>query len=505
MLVPLQERAASAPQEHAIQTLDGAISWSDCADVVLRMASAIKAMDLGERRRVAIVARNRPSTVLAHAAAILASACNVPVNFHLTAPEIEYQIEESEALLVFADGPTLAATKEAVGDKPVTIVELPATGARGAGVDAFIEGHEPLELVADQPVLPSLLFTSGTTGRPKSVQLPPKTVGASPILSGFHELITTQRMAKYGPHLVVGPLYHNGPLTAVRLLLAGVPLVIPSRFDAAEALAAIETYGIESSVMVPTHFVRFLALPDEVRAAAKVDTLKCIVHTGGACPADVKRSMLEWWGKVLYESYGGTESGSTCSIGPEEWLAHPGSVGRAVPPFTAIVVDEQGNELPPDTEGRLYFKDSTGRGIVYEGDPEKTAEAHLAPGVFTLGEIGKIDTEGYVYITDRFSDMVVSGGVNVYPAETEQTLRQHPGVADVACFGVPDRDLGERLVAVVQPTLDATPTGDELLAWCANTLAKYKLPRTITLVEEVPRNAMGKIDKKALRSSYVPS
>jgi long-chain acyl-CoA synthetase len=157
---------------------------------------------------------------------------------------------------------------------------------------------------------------------------------------------------------------------------------------------------------------------------------------------EVKQAMLAWWGPVLYESYGGTESGTTCSIGPEEWSAHPGSVGRAVPPFVALVVDDDGTPLPANTEGRLYFRDTTGRGIRYEGDPQKTAEAHLEPGVFTLGEIGRIDDDGFVYITDRFNDMVVSGGVNIYPAEAEQALQQHPAVADIACIGLPDAEMG---------------------------------------------------------------
>ena len=248
---------------------------------------------------------------------------------------------------------------------------------------------------------------------------------------------------------MVGPLYHNGPLTAVRLLLAGVPVVVHERFDAEATLAAIDQHRIESSIMVPTHFVRCLALPDDVRKRYDVSSLRQVAHTGGKCPIDVKRAMIEWWGPVLSESYGGTESGTVCSINSSDWLAHPGSVGRAVPPFEALVVDDDGNELPPNTEGRLYFRDTTGRGIVYEGDPQKTADAHLAPGVFTLGEIGYVDDDGFVFITDRFSDMVVSGGVNIYPAEAEQVLVLHPDVADVACVGAPDHEMGERLVALV--------------------------------------------------------
>jgi long-chain acyl-CoA synthetase len=450
-----------------------------------------------------VVARNRPATVVAHAAALLGEASAVPVNFHLTEGEIRYQAEESDARLVFVDATTEAAARAAVAGREVTIVRLPDDGLLGPELAAFVSGAPPVTLRPDQRVIPNLLFTSGTTGRPKAVQLPPKTIGASADLAGFDEHIRTQRMARFGTHLVVGPMYHNGPLTAVRLLLAGVPLVVHAGFDAERTLAAIEEHRIESSVMVPTHFVRLLALPAAVRARYDVSTLRCVVHTGGACAPEVKKAMLDWWGLVLYESYGGTESGSTCSIGPEDWLTHPGSVGRAVAPFEALVVDDDGRPVPPNTEGRLYFRDLTGRGIRYEGDPDKTAAAHLEPGVFTLGEIGRIDDDGFVYITDRFSDMVVSGGVNIYPAEVEQALLTHPAVADVAGIGLPDAEMGERLVALVQLAPGATPapTPTELIEHCRATLAGYKCPKEIRVVEAVPRNAMGKLDKRALRAA----
>ncbi len=501
--VPLLDRAATSPEAVAISCDDGSVvTWAEAADLVTRLAEAIRTFDLGPTRRVMVAARNRASTVLAHAAALLGEAAAVPVNFHLTAGEIEYQARESAAGLLFVDSATAAAAREATAGLAVTVVTLPDQGAWSDDLRGFIGEAGPVALHDDQPVRPNLLFTSGTTGRPKAVQLPPKTIGDSPDLAGFRTLITTQRMAKYGTHLVVGPMYHNGPLTAVRLFLAGVPLVVHGSFDAERTLAAIEEHRIESSVMVPTHFVRCLALPEDVRARFDVSSLRCVVHTGGACPVDVKRAMLEWWGLVLYESYGGTESGSTCSIGPDEWLAHPGSVGRAVAPFEALVVDEDGTPLPTGDEGRLYFRDTTGRGIIYEGDPEKTAAAHLSPGVFTLGEIGRIDVDGFVYITDRFSDMVVSGGVNIYPAEAEQVLQRHPAVSDVACIGVPDPEMGEKLVAVVQLRSGATATADELSAWCRETLAGYKRPREFRFSDTLPRNPMGKLDKKALRTVH---
>ncbi len=501
-MLGLIDRATRQPDGVAIRSDGhGEATWADFADTTLRLAARLQQLDLGPTRRVLVVARNRPSAVLAHAAALLGEASSVPVNFHLTAGEIAFIGAESDARLAFVDSTTSETVHAALGDRGVTIVELPDSGVTGPQLSAFLADAVPITLRAAQRVIPNLLFTSGTTGRPKAVQLPPKTIGATPTLAGFVEHASAYKFAKLGTHIVVGPLYHNGPLTAVRLVLSGVPVVVQYSFDAERTLAAIEQHRVETSIMVPTHFVRLLALPDDVRARYDTSSLKSVSHTGGACPIEVKRAMIQWWGPVLSESYGGTESGTVCSISSAEWLEHPGSVGRAQPPFEVVVVDEHGAPVPTGEEGRLYFRDTTGRGIVYEGDPAKTAEAHLAPGVFTLGEIGKVDTDGYVYITDRFSDMVVSGGVNVYPAEAEQALVKHPDVADAACVGVADAEMGERLVALVQPRPGTAPSPAELLSWCRNSLAGYKCPKEFRLVAEVPRNPMGKIDKKALRAS----
>jgi long-chain acyl-CoA synthetase len=503
--LPLLARAQTAPEEWAIRSDGlGEATWAELADATLRLAAAIQALDLGPHRRVLVAARNRPSTVLAHAAVLLGEAAAVPVSIHLTEGEVAYIAGESGARLAFVDSTTEAVTRAGVRATDVEIVRLPDEGIAGAGLAELVAERAPVALRAEQRVIPSLLFTSGTTGLPKAVQLPPATIGASADLEGFTGHIVRHRLAQLGAHLVVGPLYHNGPLTAVRLLLAGVPLVVHSHFDARAALGAIETHRIESSIMVPTHFVRLLALPEDERKAYDVSSLRQVAHTGGRCPVDVKRAIIDWWGPVLSESYGGTESGTVCSITSADWLAHPGSVGRALPPFEALVVDDDGMPLPPNTEGRLYFRDTTGRGIVYEGDPQKTAEAHLAPGVFTLGEIGRIDTDGFVYITDRFSDMVVSGGVNIYPAEAEHVLLRHPSVADAACIGLPDGEMGERLIAIVQLHPGTEAGEEELRAWCRAELAGYKCPREVRFVDEVPRSAMGKIDKHALRAAQLP-
>ena len=246
-----------------------------------------------------------------------------------------------------------------------------------------------------------------------------------------------------------------------------------------------------------------LALPDDVKASYDVSSITAISHTGSKCPVDVKQSMIDWFGPVFLEAYGASEVGSTCMITSEEWLKYPGSVGKALPPFVAKILDDEGNELPDNAEGRLFFEDTTGRGVIYYNDPEKSAEAHIAPGVFTLGEIAYMNEDGYVFITDRFSDMVVSGGVNIYPAEAEQVLIEHPAVLDVACIGVPNKEMGEELKALVIPREDIEiPAEEAVVAWCREKLSHYKCPRTLEFVDDLGRNTMGKINKRKLRAPY---
>jgi long-chain acyl-CoA synthetase len=230
------------------------------------------------------------------------------------------------------------------------------------------------------------------------------------------------------------------------------------------------------------------------------------VHTGAACPVAVKRRIIDWWGPILVEAYGGTEVGTTNSIDTEEWLHHPGSVGRAVPPFQALVLDDEGREVPTGVPGQLWFRDGTGRGLVYATDgldpvSSIAAASSLGPGVFTLGEVGYVDDDGYVYITDRSADLVVSGGVNVYPAEAERVLMSHPGVVDVAAFGVPHPEMGEELRALVVLS-DQSLSSAELLAYCRSELAGFKCPRSLQVVAQLPRTAMGKLDKRALREHH---
>ena len=500
--------AAERPHEIAVRDPDKTLTWAEVGDVLNRVANNVLSRDLGSSRRVAVFAENAAETALAHLGSLLGSASTVPVNFHLTAEEAAYILVDSDARIVFVGPETVDRGVAAVDIARAEgrEVELVGWGVNAAGVTPWrewLDAGDPSDPPLDVKPRANLLYTSGTTGRPKGTELPPTMFAGGSTMAEHLEAMKGNRFAIFGTHLVVGPMYHTGPLTGMRLLVCGVPMVILAKFDAEKTLQAIHDHKTESSVMVPTHFVRLLALPDDVKKKYDVSSMKLAAHTGASCPVDVKRAMIEWWGPVFTDAYGATEVGTTCQITSVEWLEHPGSVGRPIPPFTVLVLDDDGNEVPANTEGRLFFKDATGRGVVYPNDPEKTKQANIAPGVFTLGEIGYVDADGYVYITDRFSDMVVSGGVNIYPAEAEQVLVQHPAVLDVACIGVPHPEMGEELKALVMlrdPSSPPDPTA--IIGFCRERLSHYKCPRTVEFVDDLGRNTMGKINKRKLRAPY---
>ncbi len=514
--------AAERPDQVALDDGKSRLGWADIDGILNRAANALLQRGFGDGGRVAVFAENSAETALAHVGGLIAGASTVPCNFHLSAAELAYILSDSGARVLFVGPETAgrgleAARQAGVGtvvawglepgevEAGVSGLVVPGSQAGPAVVDwaTWLDKADPADPPPDLAPRPHLLYTSGTTGRPKGTDLPPTMFAGGATVAEHLERLKENRFAAFGTHLVVGPMYHTGPLSGARLLAAGIPSVILGRFDAEATLRAIDEHRVETSVMVPTHFIRLLALPEEVRRRYDVSSLRLVTHTGAKCPVEVKRAMIEWWGPVIFEAYGATEVGTTNSITSEEWLAHPGSVGRAVPPFTAMILDDAGNEVPAGVEGRLFFKDSTGRGIIYHNDPGKTAAANVAPGVFSLGEIGYMDAEGYVYITDRFSDMVVSGGVNIYPAESEQVLIGHPKIADVACIGVPNAEMGEELKALVVPADPANPPSEkEVIEYCRERLSHYKCPRTVDFVDSIGRTTMAKVNKRELRARY---
>ncbi|MDG2113203.1 MAG: AMP-binding protein, partial [Actinomycetota bacterium] len=438
--MPHFSRAAALadPDGFALVDPQGELSWAVVDDALNRGAQHLLTIDFRPLRRVAVYAENASEVALAHLAALIAGCSSVPVNFHLTADETAYILEDSQADVLFVGPETIDRGVEAADKAGVdVVVAWRCPGSSAMDWDQFLaDGDlgEPPEAVVP---LPNLLYTSGTTGRPKGTELPPTMFAGGDTVREHLDALGQASLAGFGTHLVVGPMYHTGPLSGMRLLATGTSSIILGRFDAEATLAAIDRYKTGSAIMVPTHFVRMLALPQEVKDRYDISSMQMVAHTGAKCPVEVMADMIEWWGPKFRDAYGASEVGTVCTITSAEWLEHQGSVGRSIPPFTALILDEDLNELSANTEGRLYFRDATGRGIVYPNDAEKTAASNPEPGLFTLGEIAYMDDDGYVFITDRFSDMVVSGGANLYPAEAEQLLIEHPGVADVACIGVP--------------------------------------------------------------------
>jgi len=510
MSLAAADLARQRPDDIALADERARIGWAALDATLNRGVNALLAGPAQSGGRVAVFAHNSVETMTAYLAALLAGVSSVPVNFHLTAEEVAYILQDSGADTLFVGPETLEVGRAAAalaGGARVIGWRCAATPGVVAWDDWLAEAS-PAEPPSDRPPRPHLHYTSGTTGRPKGTQTPPTMFPPGATVAEVVETLRAQRqtVGDRSPVLVVGPLYHTGPLGAVRQLAAGASVVVLSRFDPEAALQAIEAYRVKSSVMVPTHFQRLLALPEATRARYDVSSLVAVSHTGAACPMEVKRRMIAWFGPVLIEAYGATESGTTNTITSEEWLRKPGSVGKTVAPFEPVVVAEDGRRLEAGQVGQLYFRDTTGRGIVYHNDPEKTLAAHLEPGVFTLGEVGYVDDEGYVFITDRVSDMIVSGGVNIYPAEAEQVLLQHPGVADVAVIGAPNAEMGEEVKALVVPRDPvAAPALDALDRFCRERLAGFKCPRSYEVVADIGRNAMGKVNKRELRRRYWPT
>jgi acyl-CoA synthetase (AMP-forming)/AMP-acid ligase II len=502
----IRARAQAHPAGLALADDSGTRTWAQVADDLERAAGALLAVAPEPSQRVSVIGENAIPTLEAHAAALTVGVGTVATARQLRASELVDQYADAGVVCAIAGPGSLPAVREAAAQAGRPTVVAHGTEAPD-GVLAWADwlaSAPPVPPDAGQrPPRPLLVYTSGTTGRARGAEVR-WTVTLPHTAAEYVAAITAESGFPPGPHLVVGPMQHNAPLTSVRHLLAGQPVIILGRFDAETILRLIEQHRVTSSVMVPTHLQRLLALPAQVRDRYDVSSLRLVSQTGSACPPDTKLAMINWFGPILTESYGGSESGTLCRIDSAEWLAHRGSVGRPRPPFEVVVLDEQNREQPAGQVGVLGFRAPEGRGPRYHADPEKTKKAYIAPGVFTLGDVGYVDQDGYVYITDRITDMVVSGGVNLYPAESEKVLVTHPAVAEVAVIGVPHPDLGESLLALIVPAAGSgdPPDAAGLAAWCRDRLAPYKVPRAYEFRTELIYNAMGKPDKKAMRAPY---
>lgn len=506
MAAATEAKARSRPDEWALRDERRCLTWRETDDVLNRATNAILAAGLGEDGRVAIVSSNRIEIVLAHIAGVSAGVSTVPVNPKLTAAELEYIFRDADVRLVFADAgalPAVRQTANAIGG--VQVVAFADNQSDETSWSNWLAAASPTVPPSHMRPKPHLVYTSGTTGKPKGVETPANMFPVTNTVAEWFELFH-QREREAGdlsPSLAVSPMYHTAPMNLVRSFGGGSQLLVMSKFDAETVLRSIDEFGVRRVGMVPTHFQRLLDLPEVTRAKYRTDSLVMVTHTGAACPRHVKQAMIDWLGPILRETYGGSESGPTNRIFSEEWMKKAGSVGRTYPPFELLILDEDHNPLPPFKEGQIYFRDTTGRGITYYKDPEKTAQAHIAPGVFTLGDVGYQDDEGYLYISDRAADLIISGGVNIYPAEAEHRLMNHPQVLDVAVIGIPHRDMGEEARGLIIPRDPASPpNAEDLDRFCRLELAAYKCPRSYEIVDDVGRNSLGKINKKELRSRY---
>ena len=432
-----------------------------------------------------------------------------PISSRLTTDEIDYIVDNSGARAFITSQYKAAQAAELVDRTDGVELRLMMDGVidgYGSYEQALAEAsHEPLE---DRVAGTDMLYSSGTTGRPKGVLTayePVPVEEAESLVAMMCVLLLG--MSDESVYLSPAPLYHGAPLRfTMAAQIIGSTAVIMERFDAAEFLAAVERHSATHTQVVPTMFVRMLKLPDEQRLAHDLSSLTAVLHAAAPCPVEAKRQMIDWWGPIISEYYAGTEGNGFTYCDSEQWLAHPGSVGAPVSCEVHIVDDATGQEVPAGTEGVVYF--SGGSTFEYHLDEEKTLGSRLPNGWSTLGDIGRVDEDGFLYLTDRKSYMIISGGVNVYPQEAENLLTMYPAVLDVAVIGVPDDDLGEVPKAVVQP-MDM-PDGDEaaaalereLIDYCRAGLASVKCPRTVDFRDELPRDETGKLYKRLLRDEY---
>lgn len=468
-----------------------------------RFARALDALGLPQRAGVSALLPNCPEFLFASRGVAWSGRVWTPICRHWKPDEVAYVVGDSEARVFVAHVDCAEAALAASAS-------VPEAGRFSVG--GVLPGFRPFEEIAEFPSDPldepiagdCMLYTSGTTGRPKGVLRPPGPVGPPPSMTAQAGRAMLERFTDdaSGPHLVAAPLYHAGPSTYCEgAVLLGEDIVLLDRWDAEEFLVAVERERVGSTFLVPTHFVRLLRLEESRRRTADTSSLRVVVHGAAPVSVEVKRAMIEWLGPILFEFYGGTEGGGV-GISSEEWLAHPGSVGLPAPGLEVVILDEQGEPCAAGAQGDVYF--GGGTHFEYKGDPAKTAAARRG-GRITLGDIGYLDEEGYLYLCDRRTDVIISGGVNVYPAQIESVLLADASVADCCVVGAPHPEWGEEVVAVVQlePGVPSTAdSAERLRAHCKESLAGYQVPRRVDFVESLPRTDTGKLARRHIRGRY---
>ena len=483
----IADHAISAPHSAALIVADGpTVSYGELYARSQRVAAMLYEAGLRPGDGVALVLPNRSEFLEITWGCQLSGLYYSAINTHFTPDEVAYVIDDSEAKAVFG---------EADGELRISV---------GTNVRSY---EDALACAGDPPPLADgseMLYSSGTTGRPKAVRRPLPDDGNGSWAQKVLEYTLTHRygMTPSSVYLSPAPLYHAAGVNyTMAVQRVGAAAIVMPKFDAEAVLRLIETHHVTHAQFVPTMFVRMLKLPEAVRESYDVSSLQCVIHAAAPCPVDVKHRMMKWFGPIIHEYYGGTEGFAGTTIDPQEWLAHPGSVGK---PFTAVhVVGDDGSECAVGESGELYFEG--GPAFEYFKDPEKTASVSNEKGWRSLGDMGYVDEEGYLYLTDRSTFMIVSGGVNIYPQEAENLLVMHPKLVDAAVFGVPNEEFGEEVKAVVQPAAGVAAGPEleaELIAYCKAHLASYKCPRTVEFDPDLPRDPNGKLYKRRIRERY---
>ncbi len=489
-------------------------SHAEVADRAARLAGGLQKLGVKQGDSVCILMRNDIAFIEAAYAAMQLGAYAVPVNWHFKPEEINYVLKDSGTSVLIGHADILHPLRDAIpAGLTVLSVATPLEILKTYKIDpdhlakpdfaddieAWLERQRPY----DGPALPqpaNMIYTSGTTGHPKGVRrdapTPQQTFAAERLRALIYGLKPGVRA------LLPGPLYHSAPnsfgLRAGRL---GGALVLMPRFDPEEFLRLVQNEGIDTIFMVPTMFVRLMKLPEAVRSRYDISSLRHVVHAAAPCPADVKRAMIEWWGPVIYEYYGSTEATALTFASSEDALRKPGTVGKILDGVELRFLGDDGVPLPPGEIGEIYSRIPDNPDFTYHNKPEKRAEIER-DGFITSGDVGYIDQDGYVFICDRKRDMVISGGVNIYPAEIEAALHAVPGVHDCAVFGIPDAEFGEALMAVVEPQPGATLDSAAIRAHLKTSLADYKVPKHVEIQRQLPREDSGKIFKRRLRDPY---
>jgi long-chain acyl-CoA synthetase len=500
--------AAARPDHLALVDPEGGeVSAGELLASTNQVVHGLRAMGLQQGDAVAMLLPNSREVFELYLAVLQAGFYLVPINWHLVGPEIAYIVQDCEAKAFVAHA-RFAESARAAADE----IDFPAAGriAVGGEIPGFrtydeVKRGQPTSLPEDRTTGAVMNYTSGTTGRPKGVRRPLPGVSPEAMAGGFGGMLFLFGLQPFDDnvHICGSPLYHTAVLVfAGGAINIGHTVVVMDKWTPEGMLELIDKYRVTNTHMVPTQFVRLLTLGDDARAHYDVSSLRHMVHAAAPCPPDVKRAMIEWWGPVIDEYYAASEGGGTL-VFAKDWLEHPGTVGRAWPIAEVVILDDDGNELPPGEVGTVYMHMQTGN-FEYFKDKDKTDKSRQGR-FFTVGDVGVLDEDGWLFLRDRKTDMIISGGANIYPAEIESVLIMHPQVADVAVFGIPHPDWGEEVKAVVEP-IDGANGGPELeadiLEWSVDKLAKYKTPRSIDFTDDMPRDPNGKLYKRKLRDPY---